>query len=81
MVVKAEKILQEQAGPEIPVEQSEVGKKPEMDFWRKSKFHPQASLKPQRLEREANFAEVKHFCECLEAFLNDGWIPQQAIKY
>ena len=84
VVVKAEKILQEQAGPEIPVEQSKVGEKPEMDFWRKSKFHPQTSLKPQRLEKEASFAEVKHFCECLEAFLMDGYsgeIPQQAINY
>ena len=54
-----------------------------MDFWRKFKFHAQASLKRQRLEREASFAEVKHFCECLEAFLMDGYsweIPQQAIK-
>ena len=33
VVVEAEKILQEQAGPETPMEQSEAGEKPEMDFW------------------------------------------------
>ena len=38
-----------------------------MDFCRKAQFHPQASLKPQRLERDACFAEVKHFCECWDA--------------
>ena len=63
---------------------SEGGGEPEMDFWRKAKLYPQASSKPQRLEKEAIFTEVKHFCECLEAFLMDGYsgeIPQQAIKY
>ena len=38
-----------------------------MDFCRKAKFRPQASLKPQRLERDACFVEVKHFCECWDA--------------
>ena len=57
--------------PETPAEHtSKAVEKPEVDFWRKSKFHPQASLKPQRLEREASYAEVKHFCECLGAFLH-----------
>ena len=81
--MEAKKILQDETGPETPVEQSEAGEKPEMNFWRKSMFHPQASLKPQRLEREG-FADVKHFCECLEAFLMDGYsgeIPHQGIKY
>ena len=78
VVVEAMKILQEQAGPEtLPKQTSKAVEKP------KSKFHPQASLKPQSLEREASYAEFKHFCECLEAFLMDGYsgeIPQQAIK-
>ena len=84
VVVGAMKILQEQAGPETLTKQtSKAVEKPEVDFWHKSKFHPQASLKPQMLEREASYAEFKHFCECLEAFLMDGYsgeIPQQAIK-
>ena len=82
--VEAEQILQEQAAPETPAEQtSKAVEKPEGDFWRKYKFNPQASSKTKRLERQANYAKVKHFCECLEAFLMDGYsgeIPQQAIK-
>ena len=52
VVVEADIILQAQD----TVKQSEGGGT--LDFGQRAKFHPHASTKPQRLEREASFANV-----------------------
>ena len=49
---------------------------------RNQKFHPQSSLKPFWLEREASFVEVRHFCECLNKDLSkksDLWANQLEV--
>ena len=47
-------------------------------------FKQQADLKPSMLEREANFAEAKHFTEIFTNYLENGYggaarVPQQMI--
>ena len=62
-LVAAEKILQEIDQPEsMPVETKSSGARElSEDFWKTKRFHPQAALRPQKLERESNMLEVKHF--------------------
>merc|ERR1712082_288893 len=61
----------------------QVVEKPE-DSVKFSTFRQQADLKPSILEREANYAEARHFTEIFSNYLENGYggnsrVPQQMI--
>ena len=66
----------------IPAQQQVVEKKEEPAAF--ATFKQQADLKPALLEREASFAEAKHFTEIFTNYLENGYgggarVPQQMI--
>ena len=77
VIRRAEVIL---ASEIVPTQQ--VVEKP--DDTKFSSFRPQADLRPQILEREANYKESLHFTEIFSNYLSNGYggtarIPQQMI--
>ena len=77
MIRRAEIIL----STEIVITQQVIEESDDSKF---SSFRPQADLRPQILEREANYKESLHFTEIFSSYLSNGYggkarIPQKMI--